>query len=193
MYLALDRLRDVDVFEFPGSLPVLRSALKAAADALECQHCPMTFLSALQNALLVGVLLMSVAQCYAQILQSLAQSATILDSPGSNGTAVLRKTSVVFSENATEPITLGVDLNEVEWTSLAKKALLNEIQGVPEDTRPFYMRVLERLESRQTFWHTMLPPPDAPSTFRTTCSPDRPACLSLADEARRLICSLQYD
>lgn len=181
------------MFEFPGSLPVLRSALKAAADALECQHCPVTFLSALQNALLVGVLLMSVAQCYAQILGSVAQSAAILDSPGANRSAGLRSTSVTFCTDGIESISLGMDLNEVEWTSLAKKALRSEIRGVPSDTQPSYMRVLERLESRQAFWHTMLPPPDAPSTFRTTCSPDRPACLSLADEARRLINSLQYD
>ncbi|KAJ9622818.1 hypothetical protein H2204_011427 [Knufia peltigerae] len=192
LYLALDELRTIPRLEFPRALAPLRTSLASAADALKCQICPTRFLSAMQNAQLIGVLLLSAAECYSKILDSL-HSLSDSSTKRTMGLQTLDCDGGGASTEFPSELTFVVELDELEWRHLARKALFHEIHTAAGGLQNCFMRVLSTLEERQIFWHTSSPPPDAPSTYRTACFPDRPVCLMVADEARRLIESLNFD
>ncbi|KIW92104.1 uncharacterized protein Z519_07088 [Cladophialophora bantiana CBS 173.52] len=146
----------------------------------------------MQNAQLIGVLLLSAAECYSKILDSLTLTDHIAGNANAKRTVSLRSLdNDVVAESAFD-LAFTIELDEAEWRCLAKKSLLHEIHDTSDTLRPCFMHVLSNLERRQVFWHTVSPPPDAPTTFQTSCSLDRPVCLLVADQARRLIDSLKF-
>jgi hypothetical protein len=196
IYLTLENLRGMDVVSFPSSLHYLRDALHTSKSCIDCQVCPVQYLTATQNSQLLGTLLHSMSERYGRVLKAIASDTTAAEQSGQT------KTLQIGSLEATIPRhgnVGGIDLNEplvlelppLEWMKLAKRVVKAEIHGISDASRASFMSVLTSLEKRQAHWHTMEPTADCPNPDRRRHDMhdhnDNPMCLMLAREAKRLV------
>jgi hypothetical protein len=134
---------------------------------------------------LLGVLLLSVAECYSKILDSLDRKAEISGDVDRVKQFRLEDMTTRLIEETSELCSLAVELDLSRWKQLAKKALRAEIYSISKDQRPHSMSVLQHLEHRQMLWHN-ISSPDFPSIYLDICATDRPVCLVVANESRLL-------
>ncbi|KIW31008.1 uncharacterized protein PV07_02693 [Cladophialophora immunda] len=191
-------MRSIKVFSFPGTLTTLRKALEVASQAIQCEYCPRRFLSAMQIAQLVGVLLISVTECYAKILETFEASAASVREGNIVRIQLLdpRDQSCPPPRTDLDPhhesYTFTLNLGGPTWKELAKMALKAEIFGSKtndENGQPplSVVSLLQCMEQRQISWHTVAPPPDFPVIYRGSYHKECPTCLLLVYECRRLL------
>ncbi|KAK5132934.1 hypothetical protein LTR08_008382 [Meristemomyces frigidus] len=192
MYLTLSTLESLTTFPFPSALHPLREAMQTAAEIISCPICPTKFLAAIHNTNLVSTLLVSIAERYSKIIQSITIEA--LRAERSNATKTFRLANVntgtsAFPANGSggSADAFSIELTPHEWRLLAKKVVRVEIYRPPSDalysvpTGPIgdgtaggssyasptsLMALAHRLQERQRHWHgpTHRVPSDIPRT-----------------------------
>lgn len=183
----------------PDDLTLLRDTINTATDILNCKQCPLRYFSVIQNAALLGVVCMCLAECYARILDmidteerraSAANEQKQLSISGVNIYAFPHDESVPKNISAS----FLVETKPSEWAALMRNAVKVEIFGVEGHREKCFMFLVERLEERQRFWHQTPPASDCPPNYRSTCRfPDQiPTCLMIIDDAKRLIDLLSF-
>lgn len=60
-------------FTVPEDLGLLRQCTREANNALNCEICPLQYLSMIQNAAILGTLCLCIAECYARALDWIDQ------------------------------------------------------------------------------------------------------------------------
>jgi hypothetical protein len=196
IYLTLENLRAMDVVSFPSSLHCLRDALHTSKSCIDCQVCPVQYLTATQNSQLLGTLLHSMSERYSRILKVIASDTTAAEQLGQTKTLQIGSLEVTTPRHenigdidSNEPLVL--ELPPLEWMKLAKRVVKAEVHGTSDTSRASFMSVLTSLEERQAHWHTMEPTADCPNPDRRRHDMhdhnDNPMCLMLAREAKRLV------
>lgn len=202
IYLTLDNLRSMDTIDFPSSLHCLRDALHTSKLCIDCQVCPSQYLTATQNAQLLGTLLLSISERYNRILKVIASETTRAENRGQMKTLHIGspEPSKPRHENvggidSNDPLVL--ELPPTEWRKLARKVVQAEIYGTSDAGRISFMSVLTRLEERQARWHTMEPTEDCPDPDRRRHDMhdhnNNPMCLMLARQAKKQVNLLDFD
>ena len=171
--------------------------MQTASDVIACPTCPTKFLSAIQNTQLLGTLLVSIAERYSKVVQSITTECERAE----RGCEI--KTFQVADVGA-----FSIDLSPSEWRWLCKKVVRAEIYGpVPsEANRPenpnivpcsatYLMALVERMQERQQGWHKpdhQIPDdfprgPDGKLCGGPQLPKDEHICLKLAGFAVRLV------
>lgn len=188
-YLLLEQLRVKSRLIAPDDLVILRGSVQKAIEILNCQECPSRYFSVIQNSVILGVVCMCIAECYARILDAIdAEEARLarngehkrirISSIGDGIPCYLNPSDDTFSAKVAP----------AEWRSLMRNIVKTEIYGV-DDSAMCFMKLVELLELRQTRWHQDPPAFDCPPSYRSTCQvPDRiPTCLLIVGDVRKLI------
>lgn len=197
LYITLDNLRSMESFDFASGLYRLRNALSTADSCIDCQVCPARFLTATQNAQLLGTLLLNVSERYNTVLKTINSEARQAEEMEQLKVFHIGGVGVSESENPhirsiagpSEPLVLEVP--PLEWRRLAKKVVMAEVYGTSDTSRTSFMSVLTTLEQRQDLWHKQEPTEDCPNPDRRRRQmhhgDEAPMCLVLAREARKLV------
>jgi hypothetical protein len=196
IYLTLENLRSMDTIDFPSSLHCLRDALHTSKSCIDCQVCPSQYLTATQNAQLLGTLLLSMSERYNRILKVIASETTRAENTGQMKTLHIGsfETSKPRHENvggidSNDPLVL--ELPPSDWKKIARKVVQAEIHGTSDVGRISFMSVLTRLEERQALWHTMEPTEDCPDPDRRRHDMhdhnNNPMCLMVARQAKKQV------
>lgn len=197
MYLTLENLRGMENFSFPFSLYLLRNATATGWDVVRCEYCPETFLTAMQNVQLLGLLLVILAERYVKILQAIDAERQRLVLTNETKTFRVGDMTPANSHIHTGwvdcPGSFMIELQPSEWSSMAKKGVKAEIHGrdADENSRA-YSRLIKYLEERQHAWHA-LSREDAPYLCKGRNLTDKPLCLALASEAKRVVAMMEFD
>ncbi|CAD0107369.1 unnamed protein product [Aureobasidium uvarum] len=196
IYLTLENLRSMVTIEFPSSLQCLRDALHTSKSCIDCQVCPVQYLTATQNAQLIGTLLISIAERYDRILKDIASDATKAEEAAQMKTLHIGGLETprprhehIGGIDSNEPLVL--ELPPLEWRKLANRVVKAEVYGTSVASRINFVSVLTSLEERQARWHIMEPTEDCPNPARRRHDMhdhnNNPMCLMLAREAKKLV------
>ncbi|KAF5640017.1 uncharacterized protein FTJAE_4563 [Fusarium tjaetaba] len=185
-YLAVDDLCKNERLTFPSGLPFLRKTISTASQIANCQICPVSHLSAMQNIQLLGTLLMSVGQQYGVILEYIDK-----ESKASMEKNELKRLqfSEVGVEYSTRAPSYNLELSPTEWADLAKKAVKAEVYGNGKEEECLW-GVLNYLEKRQAQWHTVPPHQDCPHHYQQ--SEEEPFCIKILHKAKESIQALKW-
>lgn len=159
MYLTLNDLQTMDpTYAFPFALHPLREAMTTAAEVMACEECPTKFISAIQNTQMLGTLLMSIAERFSKILDSISTEAARAELVGES-----KKFRLAELNNSTSHLHTGgigcaaafsIDLSPAEWRSMCKKVVRAEVDG-PADGNvccPHLMGLTRGMRERQEKW-----------------------------------------
>ncbi|GAB7350836.1 hypothetical protein MBLNU459_g1368t1 [Dothideomycetes sp. NU459] len=201
MYLTLDNLRGMHDFAFPFGLHLLREALGTAWSSVQCQACPTSCITAIQNSHMLGVLLVSIAERYWKIIGAIETEEKRASE--TNQTLSIRvgdmssANSHLHTGQATScPGSIVLELKPAEWRTLAKKVVKAEIHDATDKSRPGFMSVVRGLEDRQKKWHEGAPPHDMPVAMRAQrvqTANKTPLCLMMVEQARNVVNTIEYD
>lgn len=168
MYLTLNTLQQLDQFAFPFALHPLREAMQTSAEVLSCEQCPRRFITAIQNTQLIGTLLMSIAERFGRVIESINNESIRVDL--ANETKKFRLADLNTSTSHLHTGGIGcaaafsVDLSPAEWRAMAKKVVRAEVHG-PSDGNtccPYLMGLTKQMEDRQEKWMGAPIPHDFP-------------------------------
>lgn len=163
-----------------------------AREVIRCECCPTRFLSATQNMSLVGALVISIARQYGSVLDAIKLDATTA--------ARLHQTKAIEFQGLASaddpPLAPGFDgfggfgmqMHPLEWMILANRAVKAEIYGSGGTSRSSFMGLLQALEERQRSWHSN---PRSPDYAEYASDADRPTCIRIIDEARKVVSMLK--
>ncbi|KAK1856420.1 hypothetical protein CCHR01_00991 [Colletotrichum chrysophilum] len=188
LYLMLDQMQANEEMTFPSGLHFLRGMMVKARDIIHCPICPTRFLSATQNMSLLGGLMMSIARQYGSVLEAIeseATTATRLNQTKAIEFQGLGSDGVVSPPDAPSGAPgFSIQMHPLEWMILANKAVKTEIYGLDGASKSSFMGLLEVLEERQRGWHSN---PRSQDYAQYASGADRPPCIRIIDEVRRLI------
>ena len=178
----------------PDDLTLLRDSISAATGVLSCRQCPLRYLCAMQNALVLGILCVSIAECYSKIMEEIdADERRAVGAQEKKrlriSTAHDHATYIGHTDPGHDPASLSVEVSPSEWRNLMRNAVRAEIFGVGDDKEKCFMTLVDSLEERQKAWHQSSPAPDCPPTYRSVCylTDRKPTCLLILEDAKRLI------
>ncbi|KAF2717757.1 hypothetical protein K431DRAFT_232414 [Polychaeton citri CBS 116435] len=166
IYLTLNTLTSMDAgYKFPYALHPLRDAMQTASDIIDCEQCPQRFITALQNTQLLGTLLMSIAERFGKVLDSISTESIRADLVGENKKFRLADLSQGNSHLHTGGLgcaaAFSIDLSPKEWRTMCKKVVRAEIDGPSRSDRedghhkcPYFKGVLQKMRDRQQAWHS---------------------------------------
>ncbi|GAB7338753.1 hypothetical protein MBLNU457_5464t1 [Dothideomycetes sp. NU457] len=202
MYLSLSNLQSLQECAFPGALHSIREAITTAWNVLHCANCPQQFLTALHNVQMLGMVLMSIAERYHQVMDWIEveqQRASACDEKLSFQIGNLNgSTTHLHSDDCLGMF--NINLDPLEWRRLTKRVVRNEVQGTAITCCSSFVGLLDALVARQKQWHTVSPLVQVPRNVCTAYNAPRidiaekdAHCLRLAGEARAMIERLDYD
>jgi hypothetical protein len=201
LYLTLNTLQSMDPsFPFPFALHPLREAMSTASEVLSCDQCPTKFLSALQSTQLVGTLLMSIAERFSKVLESISAESLRAELAGEEKKFRLADLNTSTSHLHTGGLgcaaAFSIDLTPAEWRSMCKKVVRAEVHG-PSDGNHccvYYVQLIQQMEDRQNHWHNDKKMPDdfpRDAEGRPMGGPNLPkedhVCLKLCAYSRKLV------
>lgn len=192
LYLMLDQIQSSEKMTFPAGLHFLRAMIAQARDVIHCECCPTRFLSATQNMSLVGALVMSIARQYGTVLDAIKLEATT--ATRLNQTKTIEFQGLASSDAPSSAPGhdvfggFGVQMHPLEWMVLANKAVKAEVYGLDGTSRNSFVGLLEILEERQRSWHSN---PRSSDYAEYASGADRPTCIRIIDEARKLVSKLK--
>nr|POE47586.1 monodictyphenone cluster transcription factor [Quercus suber] len=134
MYLSLNNLQQMaQPYQFPFSLHPLREAMSTATSVLRCEECPQRFITGLQNTQMIGTLLVSIAERFGKVLDSITTEAVRAEMH-----CETKKFRLADLNTETSHLHLGglgcaaafsIDLSPDEWRSMSKKVVRAEVHG----------------------------------------------------------------
>ncbi|GAB7364388.1 hypothetical protein MBLNU230_g4931t1 [Neophaeotheca triangularis] len=200
MYLTLSDLQNMDsTFPFPFAFRPLRSAMQTASEVVTCQQCPKSFITAIQNTQLLGTLLVTIAERFGKILDSITAEAARAESEGVSKKFRLAELSQHNSHLHTGgwecAAGFNIDLSAGEWMVMAKKVVKAEVYGPSDgnDCCVSFVALIEQMQARQERWHSLLMPADSPKDRQGVpiggkhLAKEDHICLKLARYARRIV------
>ncbi|KAF4943307.1 hypothetical protein FGADI_13505 [Fusarium gaditjirri] len=187
LYLLLNRLRVRTELTVPDDLATLRNTFERATDVLECPKCPMRFSSVLQNAGILGILCVCIAESYVSFIKTIDEKEIEASNKGGNLKIALNPLGQ--SHAADDTVLVLIEVSPEQWKSLMYNVVKSEIFGIHGHRDKSFVAFIERLEERQTRWHTLPTAPDCPSTYQSACSSpnELPLCLTITKAARKVL------
>ncbi len=213
LYLILQNLQTMDpAFPFPSSLHPLREGIFTAVDCLNCNECPTRFISAVQNTQMIGTLIVSIADRFSKILNSITKEAERAEEAGEKKSLPL--SSLNTSTTHLHPGNLGscltafsISLAPSEWRTLAKKVVRAEVYGPNENASTVsgdcnnthnccvsFWEVTHLMQTRHKRWSeadVTADVPRDPATGLMIGGPNMPEedhlCVKLARYSRKLV------
>lgn len=176
LYLTLSNLATMDpAFSFPTALHPLREAMSIASQVMVCQACPASFITGLQNVQLLNALLMSLAERFSRVLNSISAEAAALEQHNATASPSEQKSKSFRMADLSTPghlhtggtncaAAFSLSFTPTEWRSMAKKVVRAEVHG-PADGKeccPYLLGLIGTMEQRQDRWHKAPPPTDFP-------------------------------
>ncbi|KAK4697726.1 hypothetical protein P7C71_g392, partial [Lecanoromycetidae sp. Uapishka_2] len=153
LYRTLASFQSVPAPSFPFSLGNLKKAARLAHDVVQCQICPQTYNTAVQNSMLLGTLMQLLINEYSKLLKH-------IDERSSSGQKIpfrVGEPSSPFDSRHTGgpdcPMSVSIDLSGDEWRLLARKAVHQEIYGEKAAGHQSLMALLHKMRDRQEGWH----------------------------------------
>ena len=195
----MDQLRSKYHLSAPDDLTFLRHCISSATDILACQSCPMRYLAIIQNAALLGIFCLCLAESYARILASIDEEEQRACNMGVKKQLVVPTGANNFLQDSNAPLTntsgsFSVQVPPAEWSSIMRQIVRQEVFGTDGDRSKCLATLIDHLEQRQKHWHKAPPASDCPPSYRSACGPDEriPTCLRLVDDARRILHQLKF-
>ena len=186
----LDQLRGEVLSDFYASLSLLQSARKVADTAVSCRICPKKYLSAIQNALALCTLVVSMSDCYEKLLRSLNE-----EDEGSGELSSPKSINIQGEprQGFDAPV-FNIVLEAEEWRTFSRKAIKTEIYGCSREgsTNQCFSELIERLEKRQREWHNSPPGVGFPPSYQVGAHEPKPSCLGLVTSAKKSLERLQW-
>lgn len=188
-------------FAFPFSLHLLREAVGSAWTSVQCQYCPSSCITAIQNIHMLGVLLVSIVERYGQVITAIETEERRASNTSETksfriGDMTQANSHLHTGEGFNCPGSITVELSPAEWRSLTKKVVKAEINGTSDDFRPGFMSVIDSLVQRQNKWHESLPPhdfSDAMQSYREQTGTGNPVCLFMVKQAKTMAGLLNFE
>ena len=201
MYLTLNNLQSMDnAFTFPFALHPIREAMQTCAEVIACQECPQRFITAIQNTQLIGTLLMSIAERFSKILESISAEAIRAEAANQGKKFLLQdlntSTSHLHAGGLGCAAAFSIDLSPAEWRSMSKKVVRAEVHGPTDGNHccPYFMGLTDQMEERQNYFISHPMPEDFPrdhETGKPIGGPNIPkedhVCLKFVAYARKLV------
>jgi hypothetical protein len=189
-----------DSFTFPFALHPLREAMQTASTLLTCPECPTRFITGMQNVGLLGTLLISIAERFSKILESInkeSERAAAADETKKFRVADLNSSaSHLHTGGLGCAASFSLDLSPEEWRKIAKKVVRAEVYGPTDGNTccPYFTQLTAQMEERQNRWHKLPLPKDYPkggnaaTIFRTSETKDgEHQCLKNVVFAKQLV------
>lgn len=199
IYLLMDQLKSKHQLSAPDDLVFLKNCINSAADILTCPYCPMRYLAIIQNAALLGIFCLCLAESYARILDSIGEEERRAGNMGIEKQLNIQSGTKDVMQHTYSPTTnisasFSVKIPPAEWGNIMRQVVKREIFGTDDHETLCLVTLMDRLEQRQKRWHEAPPAPDCPPSYRSACGPnDRiPTCLRLIDDSWRLIHQLRF-
>ncbi|KAG5794035.1 hypothetical protein H9Q69_006911 [Fusarium xylarioides] len=190
LYLLLNRLGVRTELIVPDDFATLRNTFERAADVLECSKCPMRFSSVLQNAGILGILCVCIAESYVRFIKTI--DAKAIEATGKGAKLNVALNPLGQSLTAGDTVLVPIEVLPEQWKSLMYNVVKSEIFGIENHRDKSFVAFIERLEERQTRWHTLPTAPDCPPTYQSACSSsdELPLCLTITKAARKALDSI---
>ncbi|KAI5464965.1 hypothetical protein BGZ63DRAFT_421952 [Mariannaea sp. PMI_226] len=160
IYLCLEETRATHSnMSFSSGLIRLRTVVSRALGILQCQVCPTNFVWAMQNSQLLNTLLVSMAETYRRLVQSIEEEAKRAASNDETKPLLISETQPGLLDlgsadgNFSSP-SLRVTLAPHQWEAMAKSAVRQEIFGSADANLASFSRLLQLMEERQLGWHS---------------------------------------
>nr|POE71389.1 c6 finger domain transcription factor tcpz [Quercus suber] len=170
MYLSLNNLQQMtQPYRFPFSLYPLREAMSAATSVLECEECPRRFITGMHNTQMVGTLLVSIAERFGKVLDSITSEAVRAEMLSERKKFRLADLNTENSHLHTGGLgcaaAFSIDLSPDEWRSMSKKVVRAEVHGphagagqsssiVPDEEIPLHSHTGHDPQGCQNFSNT---------------------------------------
>ncbi|WPG99636.1 Hypothetical protein R9X50_00245400 [Acrodontium crateriforme] len=169
MYLTLSTLQSMNpAFAFPVALHRLREAMSTASEVLACETCPLKFITAIQNTHLMGTLLVSIAERYGKVLESITAETARAEEAGEQKTFRFADLNTPSSHLQMGGLgcsaTFNIDLSPHEWNIIAKNVVRAEVHGPAGSNEccSYLVGLAKKMHERQIKWHASPLPPDFP-------------------------------
>ncbi|EWG49948.1 hypothetical protein FVEG_09296 [Fusarium verticillioides 7600] len=187
LYLLLNRLGVRTELIVPDDLATLRNTFERATDVLECSKCPMRFSSVLQNAGILGILCVCIAESYVRLIKTI--DARAIEATGKGEKLKVALNPLGQSLTAGDTVLVPIEVSPEQWKSLMYNVVKSEIFGIENHRDKSFLAFIERLEERQTRWHALPTAPDCPPTYQSACSSsdELPLCLTITKAARKVL------
>ncbi|KAI1017125.1 hypothetical protein LB505_001943 [Fusarium chuoi] len=187
LYLLLNRLGVRTELIVPDDLTTLRNTFERATEVLECSKCPVRFASVLQNAGILGILCVCIAESYVRLIKAI--DARVIEATRTGEKLKVALNPLGQSLTAGDTVLVPIEVSPEQWKSLMYNVVKSEIFGIENHRNKSFVAFIERLEERQTRWHTLPTAPDCPPTYRSACSSsdELPLCLTITKAARKVL------
>jgi histone H3/H4 len=158
MFLAISDLQSLNNTSYPAAVPHLRSAMKTAAEIINCERCPKEAFSAIQNVQSSTAILSALAERFHKVLYEINREASELESEQRRKTITMGDMSAqnmhLHTGTPDCPMKFDVQLEPSDWKKYAKQALKREVFGNPQSTtNTSLMGLVEAMAKRQHAWH----------------------------------------
>ncbi|KAF7561908.1 hypothetical protein G7046_g2208 [Stylonectria norvegica] len=198
LYLSLDEIRGADEICFASGLSLLRDITARAVTIIQCPTCPSRFVWAMQNAQVLNTLIMSTAEAYQRVFQSVEAEARRAESLNETKALWFGETQATDSalgveDRAHGPLSFALSLSPSEWQQLAKKAMKSEIIGAAHSSSTPFLTMLQLLEDRQLKWHSGISPASVRCHAHNHVGDKEPMCVLLVRQAREMVTQLPFD
>ena len=152
LYSMLANFQALPVPSFPYSMGILKSAAALSKEVVMCQCCTQTYNTALQNSMLLGMLLHLLIVEYAKLLKHIDDK-----SKGSEKMAFrFGDPSSTFDSRHTGlpdcPMAITIDITGDEWRTLARKAVAQEVLGNSQGSLGL-IGLVQKMKERQASLH----------------------------------------
>ncbi|KAG4288409.1 hypothetical protein FPRO06_06061 [Fusarium proliferatum] len=187
LYLLLNRLGVRTELIVPDDLTTLRNTFERATDVLECSKCPMRFASVLQNAGILGILCVCIAESYVRLIKAI--DARVIEATRKGEELKVALNPLGQSLTVVDAVLVPIEVSPEQWKSLMYNVVKSEIFGIENHRDKSFVAFIERLEERQTRWHTLPTASDCPPTDQSACSSsdELPLCLTITKAARKVL------
>lgn len=157
LYSTLASFQSLPQPSFPYTLGLLKNAVRLGHGVVQCQICPTTYNTGVQNAMLLGTLVQLILNEYAKLLKHIEQRAANED-----------RIAFRFGEHSTSldsrhtggpdcPMGINIDLSGEEWQLLARKAIKQGVVGSSNSADSLVTLIDAMKERQQTLHRRYLP------------------------------------
>ena len=152
LYSILASFQTLPQPSFPYSLGLLKNAVRLGHAVVQCQICPKTYNTGVQNVMLLGTLVQMISNEYAKLLRHIEQRSANEDKI----TFRIGEHSSPLDSRHTGtqdcPMGININLSGEEWQMLARKAIRQGVLGDFNSTDSL-MALIDAMRGRQQSLH----------------------------------------